>query len=245
MKNLLLQYKEMLLKETAINSGYKYDIIGFMSKLDVKTTDISLKKLNRDDVSAYDIQDSNMIYFYPKNDGISASPHEFTKLTKKGTDRYVVIDNKTNYSQITNLDEILLKMIQVYDLALDNNIIIASFSLMLKLEDGIKPNYSGRATLVVPNTAIYTTDKIDSTSFRETQKHFINTFLDHFMGWNFGVSITRNEELREALEAFNNKVIDKYLREDYSKHGRGDCILDPNSEDFYQLPITKKERELN
>lgn len=245
MKNLLRQYKEIVLEQTAINSGYKYEIMDFMSKLDAKTTDISLKILNKENVSAYDIQDSSMIYFYPKNDGISGDPHEFCKLTKKGTDRYVIIDNKKNYSQITNLDEILMKMIQVIDLALDNNILIASYSLMLKLEDGIKPNYVGKASLVIPITAILTSDKVDSINFRETQKHFINTFLDHFMGWNFGANITRNEELKEALEKLNNKVIDKYLREDYSIRTKCEDVLDENPEYFYQLPITKKEKELN
>ena len=31
-------------------------------------------------------------------------------------------------------------------------------------------------------------------------KYFINHFLDHFIGWNFGLSVNRNEDLKRELE---------------------------------------------
>ena len=44
-------------------------------------------------------------------------------------------------------------------------------------------------------------------------RKFINKFLDHFIGWNFGVSVNRNEKLKAELESLNEKVINMGLRE--------------------------------
>ena len=77
---------------------------------------------------------------------------------------------------------------------------------------------------------------------KETRKYFVNRFLDHFMGWNFGVSINRNEELKEALIRLNNKVIEKDLREDaglgYSVYGTEKDIY--NGLQHYYLPTSKE-----
>ena len=71
----------------------------------------------------------------------------------------------------------------------------------------------------------------------------MNEFLDHFMGWNFGVSINRNEELRLALEKFNYKVIDRGMRL-YSGPGLdvyGTEDFPVNGVQHYYLPLDKKD----
>ena len=72
-------------------------------------------------------------------------------------------------------------------------------------------------------------------------KYFINHFLDHFIGWNFGVSVNRNEKLRNELESLNEKVIDKGIRK-YA--GAGFEVYGVDSEAYnglqhYSLPIEK------
>ena len=45
------------------------------------------------------------------------------------------------------------------------------------------------------------------------QKYFINHFLDHFIGRNFGLSVHRKEKLKKELEELNEKVISMGIRE--------------------------------
>ena len=49
--------------------------------------------------------------------------------------------------------------------------------------------------------------------FNITLKDFLNDFLDHFIGWNFGVTIKSNPQLEKELLEFNSLVISKGLRE--------------------------------
>ena len=49
---------------------------------------------------------------------------------------------------------ILLKMISVYDKALDNKIVLSPYLFMLELTNEIKKNYTGNAKLVLKSQAI-------------------------------------------------------------------------------------------
>lgn len=153
--------------------------------------------------NAYEI--NSMIYFYPPNDGMPTYPFKFYK------NNQLIIDNQEVFSQINNLDEILIKMTKIISHALDNNIIINPYNFMLELKDKIGLNYSGRAELVMTDGTIVN-DKLSEYDFNEAREYFINRYLDHFIGWNFGVSVNRNEELRNLLEELNYKVIDMGLR---------------------------------
>ena len=44
--------------------------------------------------------------------------------------------------------------------------------------------------------------------------HYINIFLDHFLGWNFGKVIMDNPRLEGKVKDFNNLVIKKGMRKD-------------------------------
>lgn len=144
---------------------------------------------------------SGFIYFYPPNDGTAKTPFYYYK------DHDLVIQNSYAFSEIDNLDEILLEMVKIYNRSLDDKIAINPYGFILKLEDEIKKDYKGNASLVLTDMAL---PKNNS----ENRKKFINIFIDHFIGWNFGVSVNRNEELRNELIKLNTRVIDKGLRED-------------------------------
>ena len=172
---------------------------------------------------------SGLVYFYPPNDGTAILPFKFYK------DHDLVLGNNNAYSEIENLDEILLQMVKIYDTALDKKIAINPYSFMLNLEGDIEQNYKGKASLVM-------TDRSVSENDHQKRKYFINRFLDHFIGWNFGVSVNRNEELRNALIELNNKVIAKGLREDA---GPGYGVYGTETEVYkglqhYTLPKTKE-----
>lgn len=238
MKNLLQMYKDTLIRTTCINSGYNNKIINFYSKLDIKAVDVFLEKLPVDGKNSF-IMNNNMIYFYPKNDGFSKCPFEFCKDKR----RIKIIDNQKNYLQISNLEDILLKMIDVMDLALDNNIIINSYDFILELKDEIKSNYEGSAELVLPASAVVNDLQMTNIERLETQKHFINYFLDHFLGWNFGYIIDRSQDLQDAIDKFNNKVIDLKLREESKENMIYEILNNENNPDsyiyYYKIPVTK------
>ena len=245
MKNLLQMYKDTLIKAACINHSYNESkIISFYSKIDIKTADVFLERIPVDGKNSY-IMNNNMVYFYPKNDGFSVCPLEFCKDKR----RIKVIDNQRNFLQITNLEDILIKMINVIDLALDNNVIINSYDFVLELKDDIKSNYEGSAELVLPSSAIVDDLQLSNIERLEAQKHFLNYFLDHFLGWNFGYIIDRSPRLQSEIERFNNKVIDLKLREAQKDNMISEILNNENNPDgfiyYYKIPVTKTKELRN
>ena len=184
----------------------------------------------------FEIRD-NLINFYPPNDGRSTKPIYFNK------GNLHVINNDAAFSEITNLDDILLKMVKMYDISLYTGEVYNPYGFMLELTDEIKPNYRGKANLVC--TEVSNPDFDNKEKKEEAYAFFMNRFLDHFMGWNFGVSIRRSEELRNALESLNDKVIRRGIRE-YA--GTGLDVL--GSDDFsinglqhYYLPFELENKK--
>lgn len=133
-------------------------------------------------------------------------PFEFWK------DGKLVLHNRNVYSEIINLDEIILQMVRIFNKSLDEGIVIDPYYFMLKLNDEVKENYEGSATLVITDKAIRN-QKLNEKNFDEATKYFINDFLDHFIGWNFGVSVNRNKVLKQELLKLNDKVIEMGIRE--------------------------------
>ena len=169
-----------------------------------------------------------LIYFYPPNDGLATLPFSFYR------DRDLIFRNSKAYSEIENLDEILLQMVKIYDKAIDKKIPINPYSFMLKLDDDLDQDYKGKATLVMTNRTI-------PNNGHYNYKYFLNRFLDHFIGWNFGLSVNRNEELKEELLKLNNKAIKKGIRKDA---GPGYGVYGLESEVYkgvqhFYLPTTK------
>lgn len=201
-----------------------------------------LKKINKEHVNAFEIS-NNLVYFYPLNDGMPRCGFEFYKNDK------LIIDNDKEYSQISNLDEILLQMVRIFNQSLDNRIVLDPYYFMLELTDEICENYHGSANLVITEKAIRN-QKLNEENFDEATKYFINHFLDHFIGWNFGLSVNRNEDLKRELEELNEKVIDMGIREwagpGYEVYGGEDEVY--NGLQHYKLPTEKekvKKKTLN
>lgn len=208
-------------------------IIAIADKLGLEVSAHSLKEIISYRNSFY-VDSDNMIFLYPPNDGFSTRPFEFFK------GRKMVISNQNAYSEITNLDEILLEMVRLYNNSLDNGIVLDPYYFMLRLDDEVKENYKGRATLVITDKAIRN-QKLNEQNFDKANKHFINRFLDHFIGWNFGVSVNRDETLKRELEALNQKVIDKGIRRDagtgWEVYGSEDEV--DHGLQHYYLPVEK------
>ena len=197
-----------------------------------------MKKISKKYTNAFEI-DNDLIYFYPPNSGISTCPFEFYKGGK------IIIDNRYAYSEISNLDDVILKMVRVFKYALLNEIVLDPYRFMLKLNEKSNP-YHIVADLVITDKSILN-ERLNSENYLEAKMYFINRFLDHFIGWNFGLSVNRNSELKEELEELNSLVIDMGLRKDagpgYEVYGVIDQVY--KGLQHYQLPTEKvKKKEL-
>ena len=210
--------------------------------LNIKFAFYDLKKIEMNNRNAFEIS-NNLIIFYPLNDGNPTCGFVFYKNDK------LIIDNAQQYSQLSNLDDIILQMVRIFNNALDNRIVLDPYCFMLELTDEICKNYHGAANLVITEKTIKNQD-LNEENFEEATKYFINCFLDHFIGWNFGVSVNRNEYLKRELEKLNEKVIDMGIRE-YA--GSGVEVYGVEDEAYngiqhYKLPTEKekvKKKTLN
>lgn len=230
MKNYLISLKEKL-KDNTINNKEKSIFEDISRNLNVEFIMSSdLKKISSKSRNIFDIGNKNVIYFYPQNDGMPTCPFKFYKNEK------FIIDNRKSYSQITNLDNIILQLVRVFDKALDNNIVLDSYCFMLRLDGEVSENYYGGATLMITKNAIRN-QELDRKTFEEAKKFYINHFLDHFICWNFGVLIEKNEAIRKELNALNDKVIDMGIRE-YAGPG-----LEVSGNCDYSLRQTKSTQE--
>ena len=94
--------------------------------------------------------------------------------------------------------------------------------------------------MVITDKAILN-NKLNKDNFDDVNKYFINLFLDHFIGWNFWLSINRNDELKRELEKLNDKVIDMGIREwagsGFEVYGVEDEVH--NGLQHYYLPMEK------
>lgn len=185
-------------KEIATKNG-----IGYVESVtDNKIDDNSV-------INKFYIKDGKYIMFYPFNDGVHTCPIQwygnFNNHIK------IVIDNLSSFKSITNLNEILIHLIELYNKSIDEDFIISFDGLALELTDKIVPKYQGRGKLVFTEWAIVN-NKVKYNMFQMAKRYCINDFLDHFISWNFGVVIKNNPELEKAIIKFNKRVIDEKLR---------------------------------
>ena len=148
---------------------------------------------------------------YPANDGMPEYPFEwYRKFDGKAK---MVIDNQSSFKSISNLSDILLQMVRLYAKYIDDDMFIAAYGFAIRLDDKVTPDYSGKASLVLTNDSIRNNKvKLDQTD--EAKKYLINDFLDHYIGWNFGVAVKSNPQLEKELLDFNDLVISRGLRKD-------------------------------
>ena len=214
MVNIIEIFKNLFKKHNNLNKEELiYEFVSILKSQIINSTGIEVSNIKLDKktdirkeyTNIYDIKE-NIVYFLPINDGYPTCPFEFYN----GKD--VVISNKKVFSEIKNLDEILIKMTELFDVCLDSDIIIDPYGFMLELTDELEPDYKGNAKLVVRKGAIVNNSLKDGR-FEDARKYFINRYLDHFIGWNFGLSVNRNEELKNKLEKLNDKVIEMGIRE--------------------------------
>jgi hypothetical protein len=162
-------------------------------------------------LNEFHMKDNMYLLLYPLNDGRNICPFEW--YMRFDDEELKVIDNKDAFSQITNLKEILCQIVDIYIKYIDDDdVVISSSNFGLKLEDPVTSNYKGRASLVITDKVIKKAKTPEKTL--EIKKFYLNEFLDRFIGWNFGVIVSKDYNLAAKLERLNYLVILKELRKD-------------------------------
>lgn len=163
-----------------------------------------------DYVNQFYVVNDRYILLHPPNDGMPTCPIEW--YGKFDGENKMIMDNQSSFKCITNLSDILLQMVRLYAKYLDEDVFIAFSGFAVKLEEEVCPDYIGKASLVLTADVI-PNNKVKSEQVLDAKKFFINCFLDHFIGWNFGVAVKNNAQLEKELLELNNLVINKGLRQ--------------------------------
>ena len=194
-------FQRITAKKIAAENGIKY-----ISKATGKKLQSGEKYVNQ----VYAVK-GKYILLHPANDGLPTCPIEwFGKFDGK---EKMIMDNQSSFKCITNLSDIILQMVKLYAKYIDDDVFIASAGFAIRLEDVVCPNYTGKVSFVLTDDAIRN-NKVKPEQVIEAKKYFVNEFLDHFIGWNFGVAVRSNPQLEKELLEFNSLVINKGLRED-------------------------------
>lgn len=159
-------------------------------------------------------KDNKYIKFYPFNDGYAYSPKKewYGKFEKNGSEYYAkIMDTKTAFNCISNLKEIIMHIIQIYEDNIYNDVFIDPYEFVLELEGEPVEGYIGPAKLLITSDTIKNS-KIEIDEMEKARKYYINRFLNCFIGWNFGLVVEENEDLQKKLRTFNEFVIVKGLR---------------------------------
>ena len=169
---------------------------------------------NDDEVERIVANENKYIKFYPFNDGYNYSPKKewFGKFEKEGSVYYaMMLDTKKAFNCITNLNDILMQMIQLYCDNMNNDVFLDPYEFALILEDEPKEGYVGRAKLAITADTIKHKN-IEADEREERKKYYLNRLLDCFIGWNFGVIIENNTDLMVKVMLLNDWVITKGMR---------------------------------
>ncbi len=108
----------------------------------------------------------------------------------------MIMDNRSSFKCIINLSDIILQMVRLYAKYIDANMFIASDGFAIRLDDEVCPDYTGKASFVLTDDAVRN-NKVKTNQITEAKKYFLNDFLDHFIGWNFGVAVKKQSTAGE------------------------------------------------
>lgn len=155
------------------------------------------------------------VYFRPPISERGIITHTYSIDTGKGYEQ--VLNNKLAFNDISNIDDVLIRMTKIMSCSVDSpKLISPQFGFLLKLTDEATKDYSGEAKLVAIDnfTPEYTLK--DLAKLKEVKIFNENYFLDRFIGLNYGINVKRNRELRTELFKYLNKLAVKRRRKKIS-----------------------------
>ena len=174
--------------------------------------DLKIADYKRPGINPLLLAENRCMLLHPPNDGLPTCPVYFYKKTKNG--RHVeVIDNRRAFSEIANISEILLKMTKLYKDHIEDQIFLDPMCFAAVFTDRTVAHYHGRGKLAVIDDTLCN-NNVEPENQDDARKHFYNEFLGHFIGWNFGKAVNKNEELGATLVDIVRILKEKGLREE-------------------------------
>jgi len=147
---------------------------------------------------------------YPSIDGIIpySFPFNFSSILPSRKTVFFM-DNQMDFTEVKNLEQILIKLVRIMHEAYDKKIPIHPFqSFLLEFPYDVAKETIDKAKLAmcIPDMGIGDLDKWLAKSQ--------NVFLDHFLGWNFGDIIRGSEELETSVLDYHRRMIRDGKRKD-------------------------------
>lgn len=121
-----------------------------------------------------------------------------------------ILTNEDSFSCITNLDDILYQLIELYTNSLNDDWFINPYGFALELEGKISSEYRGKARLLITDNAIIN-EHVEYDQKLFYKKKMLSEFLEDFIGVNFMKIVTNNSELEIALERLESNARNKKL----------------------------------
>lgn len=144
------------------------------------------------------------ISFYPSGDGLEERIIYWYNRANE-----CILINDSFIDNIVNIEELLIKMTNIYLYYVDKPIIINPFMFALKLCEGEMRNYKGYAKLVIQKT---TTDSSIPYSVKKMELEKLNyelLFIKYFVNLNFREIVNNSNILSNNLTELNNKMSTK------------------------------------
>lgn len=129
----------------------------------------------------------------------------YTKINGKTE---LIIDNQLLCKSITNFDEILLQMIDLYTKYIDEDIFFYAKGFAIKLDGKICPDYHGTASIVFTQNTIQN-DKVVEWERIRVRKYLIESFFCFIAC--FEMVVESNKKLKNALKDFYELLVEKDL----------------------------------
>lgn len=206
---MLERLREAIFGKPPIDSIARLPIV---TQLGVKEIGpVQMEHVRRESNDFY-LVDGNKVILYPPN-----HPHEkptFQFFSKSPNGPIKITDNSHSFEQITNLPALLKQVTDIMAATIDSrsSLVVDPYNdFFIELTDSIIPGYVGLGQLVIEDRK-KDLDYKDALQVDEAQTYFANHFLDHFIGFNFGIVVNHDQALRDELHALNANLIQQGRR---------------------------------
>lgn len=122
-----------------------------------------------------------------------------------------ILTNQDSFSCITNLEQILDQLIELYIDSVNDDWFINPYGFALELEGKIVSEYQGKARLLITDKVILN-KHVEYDQKEAYKKKLIDEFLEDFIGANFIKIIADNPKLKKQLERLEYTASDKFIR---------------------------------
>lgn len=122
-----------------------------------------------------------------------------------------ILTNKDFFSCITNLEQIICQLIELYIDSVNDDWFINPYGFALELEGEIVSGYQGKARLVITDKVILN-KHVEYDQKEAYKKKLIDEFLEDFIGANFIKNIADKPKLKKQLEKLESIASDKFIK---------------------------------